>query len=160
MKISINKKINIEEKQAPLIIAEISGNHCGKKSLFLNHIKLAAKNGADLVKIQTYEPEDITIKNNNYKIKNGIWKSSSLWSIYKKACTPFEWHREAFRLAKKIGITIFSTPFSIRAVDLLEKLKVPLYKISSFEITDYKLIKYIASKKKTNYNIYRKFSNL
>lgn len=148
MKIRINRKISISNKNPPLVIAEISGNHCGKKSLFLKHIVSAAKNGADLIKIQTYEPKDITLKNKNYKIKSGIWKSLNLWSIYKKACTPFSWHKEAFMLAKKIGTPIFSTPFSIRAVNLLEKLKNPIYKISSFEITDYKLIKYIAAKKK------------
>ena len=101
MKIRINKKLSISNKNPPLIIAEISGNHCGKKSLFLKHIVSAAKNGADLIKIQTYEPEDITLKNKNYKIKSGIWKSLNLWSIYKKACTPFSWHKEAFMLAKK-----------------------------------------------------------
>ena len=84
MKIKINKKISINSKKPPLIIAEISGNHCGKKSIFLSHIRSAAKNGADLIKIQTYEPEDITLENNIYKIKSGIWKSKTLWSIYKK----------------------------------------------------------------------------
>lgn len=148
MKIKINKKISINSKKPPLIIAEISGNHCGKKSIFLSHIRSAAKNGADLIKIQTYEPEDITLENNIYKIKSGIWKSKTLWSIYKKACTPFAWHKDAFNLAKKIGVTLFSSPFSLRGVDLLEKLNCPVYKIASFEITDFKLIKYIASKKK------------
>ena len=84
MKIKINKKISINSKKPPLIIAEISGNHCGKKSIFLSHIRSAAKNGADLIKIQTYEPKDITLENNIYKIKSGIWKSKTLWSIYKK----------------------------------------------------------------------------
>jgi len=148
MNIKINKKLSISDKNPPLIIAEISGNHCGKKSIFLKHIKEAAKSGADLIKIQTYEPIDITVKNKNYKIKSGIWKSSSLWSIYQKAHTPFDWHKDAFKLAKKIGTPIFSTPFSKRAVDYLEDLKNPIYKISSFEITDLNLIKYIASKKK------------
>jgi len=148
MKIKINKKLTINPRKPPLIIAEISANHCGKKSLFLDHIKSAAKNGADLIKIQTYEPDDITVENNKYKIKSGIWRSKTLWSIYKKACTPFAWHKDAFKLAKKIGVTLFSSPFSIRAVDLLEKLNCPIFKIASFEITDLKLIKYIASKKK------------
>ena len=148
MNIKINKKLYLGKNKPPLIIAEISGNHCGKKSIFLNHIKLAAKFGADLVKIQTYEPLDITHKSQKHVIRKGIWKSKSLWSIYKKAHTPFKWHEDAFLLAKKIGVVLFSTPFSIRAVDLLEKYNVPIYKISSFEITDYKLINYIASKKK------------
>jgi len=148
MIIRINKKLQINKNKPPLIIAEISGNHCGKKSIFLKHIKQAAKNGADLIKIQTYEPKDVTLKNLKNLVKTGIWKSLTLWSIYQKAHTPFKWHKEAFILAKKLGVTLFSTPFSIRAVDLLEKFKVPIYKISSFEITDFKLVDYIASKKK------------
>ena len=150
MKIKINNKITISPNKPPIIVAEISGNHNGKKSLFLKHIKVAAKYGADMVKIQSYEPEDITInkKNNNFRIKQGIWKGKYLWDLYKEAHTPFSWHREAFKLAKKLGIVLFSTPFSNRAVDFLEKLKAPIYKISSFEITDIKLVNYIAKTKK------------
>lgn len=142
MKSNLNKR--------PLIVAEISGNHNGKKKLFLQHIKEAAKNGADMVKIQTYEPKDITLKvfDERFKIKNGTWKNQYLWNLYKKAHTPFEWHEEAFRLAKKLKITLFSSPFSKRAVDFLEKLKVKVYKIASFEITDLELIEYIAKKNK------------
>ena len=145
-----NYKFKIEQDKPPLLIAEISGNHCGKKSLFLKHIKLAAKSGADLIKIQTYEPEDITLdtKNKNFFIKSGTWKGMRLWNIYKKAYTPFSWHKDAFALSKKLGVPLFSSPFSLRAVDLLEKFKVPLYKIASFEITDLKLIDYVASKNK------------
>lgn len=146
----INNKLTIREEKSPLIVAEISGNHCGKKSLFLKHIKMAAKAGADLIKIQSYEPKDITLnkKNKNFFIKTGTWKGMRLWNIYKKAHTPFNWHKDAFALSKKLGIPLFSSPFSIRAVDLLEKFKVPLYKIASFEITDLKLIDYVASKNK------------
>ena len=134
----------------PIIITEISGNHNGNKKSFLNHIKIAAKNGADIIKIQTYEPEDITLRkfDKSFKIKKGTWKGQYLWDLYKKAHTPFKWHKEAFKLAKKLKIPIFSSPFSKRAVDLLEKLKVPIYKIASFEITDLELIKYIAKKRK------------
>lgn len=134
----------------PLIIAEISGNHNGNKKSFLNHIKIAAKSGADMIKIQTYEPQDITLKkfDDNFKIKEGIWKNKFLWDLYKNAQTPFKWHKDAFNLAKKLKIPIFSSPFSKRAVNLLEKLKVQVYKISSFEITDLELIDYIAKKKK------------
>ena len=103
------------------------------KSLFLKHIIQAAKNGADLIKIQTYEAKDITIKN----IKVG---KLNLWDLYSKAKTPLSWHKEAFKLAQKLHITLFSTPFSLRAVQILEKLNVKLYKISSFEITDLLLI--------------------
>ena len=103
-----------------------------------------------MVKIQTYEPIDITLKkkDKNFKISSGLWKKIYLWDLYKKACTPFSWHKEAFDLAKKFNKKIFSSPFSLRAVDLLEKFNCPIYKIASFEITDFKLIDYIASKKK------------
>tara|TARA_Y100000590_G_scaffold469438_1_gene657000 strand:- start:8340 stop:9383 length:1044 start_codon:yes stop_codon:yes gene_type:complete len=150
MKIKINKKLLISQNNPPVIVAEISGNHRGKKSLFLKHIKDAAKSGADMVKIQTYEPEDITInkKNKNFTINHGIWKGKSLWSLYKKAHTPFSWHKDAFKLAKKLNVVLFSTPFSKRAVDLLEKYKTPIYKIASFEITDLNLIDYVAKTKK------------
>jgi pseudaminic acid synthase len=140
-------KLKINYDTPPKIIAEISGNHNGNKELFLNHIISAHNNGADFVKIQTYEPKDITLKN-SFLIKNGLWKNQSLWSLYKKACTPFSWHDDAFKLAKKYKIKLFSSPFSLRAVDLLEKYNVKLYKIASFEITDLKLIDYIAKKNK------------
>lgn len=148
--IKITNKINFSYKSPPKIIAEISGNHCGKKKNFLNLIKSACKNGADLIKIQSYEPKDITlnIKKKNFLIKEGIWKNIYLWDLYKKAHTPFSWHEDAFKIAKKYKKIIFSSPFSIRAVDLLENLGCKLYKIASFEITDIKLINYIASKKK------------
>ena len=148
--IKIGKRLTLSYKNPPLIIAEISGNHCGNKNKFLELIKSAFKNGADLVKIQTYEPEDITLnkKSNKFKIRKGIWKNQYLWNLYKKACTPFAWHEDAFKIAKKNKKILFSSPFSLRAVDLLEKFKVKLYKIASFEITDLKLIDYVASKKK------------
>ena len=150
MQIKIKKNFSIKKSSKPLIIAEISGNHSGKKSIFLKHIRLAAKNGADMVKIQTYEPKDITLKNKdkNFKIKSGTWKGKYLWDLYKKAHTPFSWHKDAFKLAKKLKLILFSSPFSKRAVDLLEKFDVPLYKIASFEITDLELIDYIAKKRK------------
>lgn len=148
--IEINEKLLFSYKHPPLIIAEISGNHNQNKKKFLKLIDSAFKSGADLVKIQTYEPQDITlnIKNKNFRIKHGIWKNSYLWDLYKKAHTPFKWHKEAFDIAKKNKGIIFSSPFSIRAVDFLEKLNTKLYKIASFEITDLKLINYIASKRK------------
>ena len=108
----------------PKIIAEISGNHKGNKREFLKLIKSACLNGADLIKIQTYEPKDITLDKNNkeFFIDKGTWKGKRLWDLYKKACTPFSWHKDAFKIAKKYKKTIFSSPFSIRAVDLLESL--------------------------------------
>ena len=143
------KKITKKYKR-PKIIAEISGNHNGNKKRFLKLIEQACINGADLIKIQTYEPKDITLKQKNikFKIQSGLWKNKNLWSLYSKACTPFNWHKDAFRIAKKYKKKIFSSPFSIRAVDLLEKFNCSIYKIASFEITDYKLIDYIASKNK------------
>ena len=148
--IKISKNLVFAYNKPPIIIAEISGNHKGSKARFLNLVKSACQNGADLIKIQTYETEDITLdkRSNHFKIKRGIWKGKYLNDLYNDACTPFSWHNEAFKIAKKYKKIIFSSPFSIRAVDFLEKLKVPIYKIASFEITDYNLIKYIISKKK------------
>jgi len=148
--IKINKKIFFSEKLPPKIIAEISCNHMGNKKLLIKHILAAKKAGADLVKIQTYEAKDITcnIKNNSFKNKKGLWKNNYLWDLYKKAETPFSWHKDIFQIAKKNNITLFSSPFSIRAVELLEKLNVELYKIASFEITDLNLINRVAQTKK------------
>ena len=148
--IKVNKEIIFSYNKRPIIIAEISGNHSGSKSKFLKLITSACLNGADLIKIQTYEAKDITLnkKNNKFKINKVIWKNKYLWDLYKKACTPFEWHYEAFKIAKKFKKILFSSPFSIRGVDFLESFNVLIYKIASFEITDHKLIDYIASKKK------------
>ncbi len=142
------KKLKIGYSFKPKIIAEISCNHSGSKKKFLKMIEEAHKNGADLVKIQSYEPEDMVIDNKKTKIKKGLWKTLDLGKLYKKAQTPFPWHKEAFALAKKKNIILFSTPFSERAVDMLERLNAPLYKIASFEITDFNLIKKIAKTKK------------
>ncbi|MDA8533028.1 pseudaminic acid synthase [Candidatus Pelagibacter bacterium] len=150
MKIKIKKNLIFDERTKPLIIAEISGNHNQSKKKFLELIDKAHKNGADLVKIQTYEPQDLTIKSftDGFKINKGIWRNQYLWNLYKKAHTPFRWHFDAFKLAKKKKINLFSTPFSKRGIDFLEKFNVPLYKISSFEIVDHKLIDLIAKTKK------------
>ena len=150
MELKVGKKICFSLKKSPVIIAEVSANHCGSKKKFINHIKLAHKNGADLVKIQTYEPQDITLKTKNkkFKIKAGLWKNKYLWDLYKRAQTPFKWHYDAFKIAKKLGITLFSTPFSTRAVDFLESLNVKLYKIASLENTDLNLVDRIAKTKK------------
>lgn len=147
--IKLNNKNNFSYSKKPLLIAEISGNHNGNKQKFLKLIDSAFSNGADMVKIQTYEPSDITlnIKSKKFKIDNGIWKDKYLWDLYKKAHTPYSWHSEAFKIASKHKKILFSSPFSKRAVELLENYNVKLYKIASFEITDLKLINYIA---KTN----------
>ena len=150
MDLKVGKKICFSLKRPPIIIAEVSANHCGSKKKFIDHIKLAHKNGADLVKIQTYEPQDITLKTKNkkFKIKAGLWKNKYLWDLYKKAQTPFKWHKEIFKFAKKNNILCFSAPFDISAVDLLESLNCPLYKVASPEIEDLQLIKKIAKTKK------------
>tara|TARA_Y100001968_G_C19436524_1_gene760022 strand:- start:1251 stop:2294 length:1044 start_codon:yes stop_codon:yes gene_type:complete len=140
----------ISKKKEPFIIAELSANHNGSLNRALRSIQLAKENGAHAIKIQSYTPDTMTIdsKKNDFKIKNGLWKGLSLYELYKKAYTPFEWHADLFAFAKKLGITIFSSPFDESAVDLLEDLSTPAYKIASFEICDLPLISYIAKKKK------------
>jgi len=143
MKIKLKNNLLISNNTTPLIIAEISANHGGSKKRFLKHIIKAQESGADLIKIQTYEEDDIAFDLVN--LKNIGLKNN--YEIYKKSKTKYEWHKDAFNLAKKIKIPIFSSPFSIRAVNFLEKLNCPIYKIASLEITDYSLIHEIA---KTN----------
>ena len=134
----------------PYIIAEISGNHNGSLDRAKELIKLAKENGADCVKIQTYTPDTMTIKSNkdDFLIKGGLWDGYNLWDLYDWAQTPFEWQKELFGYANNIGITMISTPFDESAVDLLESLSCPFYKVASFELTDLPLIKYIAQTKK------------
>ena len=150
MKIKIKNNLFFDTKKKPLLIAEISGNHAQNKKRFLDLILKSHENGADLIKIQTYEPQDLTIKSftDGFKVKKGIWKNKYLWNLYNKAHTPFDWHYDAFNLATKNKINLFSTPFSKRGVELLESFDVPLYKISSFEIIDHKLIDIVAKTKK------------
>ena len=134
----------------PFLIAEISANHCGNINLAKKLIKCAKNYGANAVKLQTFTADTMTIQSNKkyFKIKNGLWKGYYLWDLYNEARTPLEWHKELFNYANKLGITIFSTPFDETAVDLLEKLKSPIYKVASFEMTDLPLIKKIAQTKK------------
>ena len=136
-------------KKKPFFVAEISANHCGDFNLAKRLIKCAKLNGADAVKLQTYTPDTMTVKSNKkyFKIKNGLWKGYQLWDLYNKAQTPLHWHKDLFKYAKKIGIIIFSSPFDESAVDFLEKLKCPIYKVASFEMTDIPLIKKIAKTK-------------
>jgi len=141
------RDISFNTKKPPLIIAEISANHCGSKSLFLKSIEVAAKSGADLIKIQTYDEEDMVVYK-GFKIKSGLWKNKNLYNLYKKAKTPYSWHADAFKLANKKNIILFSTPFSEKAVDFLEQFNPPLYKVASFEITDFNLINKIAKTKR------------
>jgi pseudaminic acid synthase len=134
----------------PFFIAEISANHNGSLLHAKKLIKIAKKYGADAVKLQTYTPDTLTIKSNkpDFKIRGGLWDGKTLWDLYAKAQTPFEWHKDLFTYAKKLKITCFSTPFDETAVDLLESLKCPFYKVASFEMNHIPLIKKIAQTKK------------
>ena len=132
------------------IIAEMSANHNQHKEVALETIRAAKKAGADAVKIQTYTADTITLNCDkpDFVVGPGLWEGELLYNLYKKAYTPWEWHKDIFRVAQEEGIPCFSTPFDKTAVDLLEDLNNPIYKIASFEITDIPLIKYIASKHK------------
>jgi N-acetylneuraminate synthase len=135
---------------APYIIAELSANHNGVLQKALDTISEAKKRGADAIKLQTYSADTMTIDcdSEEFMIKGGLWDGYKLYDLYKWAQTPFDWHKAMFDHARKVGITCFSTPFDETAVDLLEDMNVPAYKVASFEATDLPLIKYIASTKK------------
>jgi pseudaminic acid synthase len=137
-------------KKTPFFVAEISANHNGSLLHAKKLIKIAKKYGADAVKLQTYTPETITINSDkpDFKIRGGLWNGKKLWDLYNKAQTPFEWHKELFDYAKQLEITCFSTPFDESAVDLLESLNCPFYKVASFEMNHIPLIKKIAQTKK------------
>ena len=131
-------------------VAEISANHCGNFQLAKKLIKCAKVNGADAVKLQTYTADTMTLKSDKkyFKINQGLWKGYNLWNLYDKARTPLEWHKKLFQYGKSLGIKVFSTPFDITAVDFLEKLNCPIYKIASFEMTDLNLVKKVSQTKK------------
>lgn len=133
------------------VIAELSANHNGSLQNATDTIRAAKRAGADAIKLQTYTPDTITLdcKSDDFKIKQGtIWDGKYLYDLYKEAYTPWEWHPELFKVAKEEGLVCFSSPFDKTAVDLLEKLDTPAYKIASFEITDIPLLEYTASKGK------------
>jgi pseudaminic acid synthase len=133
------------------IVAELSANHGQDINIALATIQAAKNAGADAIKIQTYTPDTLTIDCDNkyFKLKSGtIWDGKTLYGLYNEAYTPWEWHKELKDYANKLGLIFFSTPFDKSSVDFLEKLNVPLYKISSFEILDIPLIEYVASKGK------------
>ncbi len=132
------------------IIAELSANHNGSKQVALDSIRAAKQAGADAIKIQTYTADTITLNCDkpDFIVGPGLWEGETLYGLYQKAYTPWEWHEEIFHVAKEEGLVCFSTPFDKTAVDLLESLGNPIYKIASFEITDIPLIQYIASKRK------------
>ncbi len=132
------------------MIAELSANHNGDIERAFRTIKAARDNGADAIKIQTYTADTMTIDcdREEFLIRGGLWDGYKLYDLYKWAETPFDWHKAIFEYAAQVGITVFSTPFDESAVDLLESLRAPAYKIASFEATDLPLIRYVASKGK------------
>ncbi len=133
------------------IVAELSANHLQDFDLAVKTIRAMAEAGADAVKLQTYTPDTITINCNNeyFRIRQGtLWDGATFYELYRKAYTPWGWHEKLKKIAEGLGLIFFSTPFDQTAVDFLEELGVPCYKIASFEITDIPLIEYVASKGK------------
>lgn len=142
-----SREIGIDKK--PFIIAEMSGNHNQSLEKALEIVELAAKSGVDALKIQTFTADTITlnVKHGEFFIDNpnNLWKGQTLYELYDKAHTPWEWHEAIFDKCKEFGIIGFSTPFDDTAVDFLESLNVPCYKIASFELTNIPLIKKVAA---------------
>jgi len=143
--ITINDR-RIGKDIAPYIVAEMSANHNSNINNAFKIVDMAKACGADAVKLQTYRPDTLTINMNTpeFMINEGLWKGQSLFNLYNGASMPWEWHKPLFDYSKKIGMTIFSSPFDNSAVDLLEDLNTPAYKIASFEVVDLPLINYVA----------------
>ncbi|MFW3372865.1 pseudaminic acid synthase [Aliarcobacter butzleri] len=139
------------QKDGTFIIAELSANHNGSLQTALDSIKTAKECGANAIKLQTYTADTLTLnsRNEDFMISGGtLWDGKNLYELYQEAYTPWEWHKELFDYARSLDIDIFSTPFDKTAVDFLETLNPTAYKIASFEITDYELVRYTASKQK------------
>lgn len=146
----IGNKI-IGDDQPCFIIAELSANHNGSLAVAIETIRAAKKTGADAIKLQTYTPDTLTIDcdKDYFQINSGtLWDGKTLYQLYQEAYTPWEWHQELFAVAQEEGLICFSSPFDASAVDFLESLNTPAYKIASFEIQDIPLIEYAASKGK------------
>lgn len=129
-----------------LIVAELSANHNHNLQIARDSIRAIADTGADAVKLQTYLPHSLTldVRSDDFRLKGGLWDGRWLYDLYKEAYTPYEWHAELFELARECGLECFSTPFDLEAVDLLESLRNPIYKIASFEVMHLELIRYAA----------------
>jgi pseudaminic acid synthase len=150
MAFKIDEKI-IDGNSPAFIIAELSANHNQKFELAVETVKAVKRAGADAVKLQTYTPDTITINSHKeyFQIKQGtIWDGKTLYELYKEAYTPWKWQPKLKKLAEDLGLICFSSPFDKSAVDFLQDMNVPAYKIASFEITDIPLIEYTASKMK------------
>lgn len=150
MKLKIGNRF-IGDDEKVFVIAELSANHNQDFNIAIESIKAIKECGADAVKLQTYTPDTITIDSDKefFQIKQGtIWDGATLYKLYQKAFTPWEWQPKLKQYAEKLGLICFSSPFDFSAVDFLESINVPAYKVASFEIVDLPLIEYIASKKK------------
>ncbi len=142
---------DISKSGKVFIIAELSANHNGRLDVAIETIKAAKRAGADCIKLQTYTADTLTIdcEKKDFIVKSGsIWDGKTYYELYQEAHTPWEWHKELFQVAAQEGLACFSSPFDKTAVDFLESLNTPAYKIASFEITDIPLIEYVASKGK------------